>query len=374
MKNFTLLISLCLTCSFFKVQAQFELNTASTIRGLRLGAVCFTDFDADDDIDIFTFGQEYISATNSMADYTLIYTNDNLDFTENVLTTIPSISDGNLDWADYNNDGIMDMAVVGYSNSDGAPISRIYSYNGNFIDSGVVLPGISRGSIDWGDYNNDGQMDLLIVGQDNTSTSITKLFENQDGVFIEVDLPTVTGVSFGDAAWVDYDNDGLLDFMVSGVTGVAPSTGDPVTQLYRNTGTGFELVFDTVFTGVREGSIDWGDIDNDGDLDVLITGLTATSQNFTGLYLNDITGFTEASTGLPQLVDGFAKFGDYDNDGDLDILISGNEAYPGNYISKVFNNDALAFTEVFSGTGLLQSSGGWADFNNDGYLDFYVNG
>ncbi|TNJ43856.1 T9SS type A sorting domain-containing protein [Tamlana fucoidanivorans] len=369
MKHLIFITCLISICFIFQANAQFELSTKSSVRGLRNGTVTFTDFDSDGDLDILIFGNDILANV-----YSLLYLNDNLELTENGIDNFPNLNDGNLDWADYNNDGKMDLAIIGHSPENNGAISRVLTYESEFVDSNIELPGVSRGSIDWGDYNNDGQEDILIVGQDNSSASITKIFENKDSVFTEIDLPSVEGVSFGSASWVDYDGDGLLDFMITGVTGVAPNTGDPITRLYRQTETGFELVFENTFEGVRLSSIDWGDADNDGDLDLLLTGLTASSQNYTGLYINNITSFTEMNTGLPNVIEGFAKWADYDNDGDLDILITGNVPWPDDKVCKVFSNDLLTFTEVFSVEGVGQSSGGWADFNNDGYLDFFING
>ena len=166
----------------------------------------------------------------------------------------------------------------------------------------------------------------------------------------------------------------MLDFIITGVTGQAPETGSPVTQLYKNTGEGFELVFNTSFVGVYESSIDWGDADNDGDLDLLLTGFTKDYQAFTGLYVNDSSSFHLVETSLPNIIEGFAKWGDFDNDKDLDVLISGNTIGINGRIFKVFTNDSLRFQQVFEGTGVSQSSGDWADFNNDGLLDIIING
>ena len=74
----------------------------------------------------------------------------------------------------------MDIALIGWSSSDSKIISKVLEFDSKFKNTNIDLPGISRGSIDWGDYNNDGLIDLLIVGQDINSNSITKLFENRD--------------------------------------------------------------------------------------------------------------------------------------------------------------------------------------------------
>ncbi len=347
--------------------AQFTLLN-NQLRGLRDGDATWTDLDSDGDIDLIIFGND-IEAIG----YTVFYRNENGVFTEFDIPNFPELFDGAIDWADFDNDGRMDIAVIGFSLADEGVITKIFRYSeGTFVDTGIVLPGVTRGSIDWGDYNNDGTMDLLIVGQDSDSKSITKLFKNKGASFEEVVINNVEGVSFGAAAWADFDGDGFLDFVVTGVTGTAPDTGPPITRLYRNSEAGFvETGFE--FTGVYESSVEWADADNDGDLDLLLTGFTGSFEPITQLYINEGTGFRLSDIELPGVIEGFAKWGDFDRDGLADILIVGN-SIGGSKIFKVFKNNNLDFEEVFSDSGVGQASGGWADFNNDGYLDIIING
>lgn len=366
MKNLLLLFAFLLVIS--DSQAQFTLMT-DQLRGLREGAATWTDIDSDGDIDLLLFGND-IDAVS----YSTFFRNDDLTFNEFDISNFPDLFDGSLDWADYNNDGNLDIAVIAYSDTDEMVISKIFTFDGeNFIDSQISLPGVTRGSIDWGDFDNDGAIDLLIVGQDTESSSITKLFKNEGTDFEEVELANVIGVSFGDAAWADFDSDGLFDFIITGVTGVAPDTGPPVTKLYRNTGSGFEETSND-FTGIYESSVDWGDADGDGDLDLLLTGFTAAHEPVTQLYLNEADGFQLVEIGIPGVLEGFAKWGDYDNDGDLDILLVGNTIMDPPRQFRVFSNDNLTFESIFNGPGVGQASGGWADFNNDGFLDIFING
>ncbi|MBS2212324.1 T9SS type A sorting domain-containing protein [Carboxylicivirga mesophila] len=365
--SLTFLVTFLLIAPNF-TKAQFEAIN-SNLRGLRNGDITFTDFDSDGDIDVLMIGDD-IEANA----FSLIYLNDNLSFTESAITSFPALMDGAFDWADYNNDGKMDLAVIGFTIPDGRLITEVHTHDGEFIKTDLELTGISRGGVDWGDYNNDGLPDLLIAGQDAESNSVTKLFENKGTYFSEVELPNVEGVSFGDVKWADYDGDGLLDFIISGVQGQAPETTPPVTKLYKNTGDGFEEVFKDTFIGVYVSSIEWGDADNDGDLDVIITGFTADYMGSTTLYINEGTLFRIHETGLPNILEGFAKWGDYNNDNQLDILISGNSLESPSKICAVYENKNLAFEKVFEHTGVGQSSGGWADLNNDDYLDFIVMG
>jgi len=348
--------------------AQFT-QLPNEIRGLRSGSLTCSDFDSDGDIDILNFGNDIDAKAHSS-----LYINDNLTFTENKIEVFPVLFEGTINWADFNNNGKMDLAIIGWSDDDATVISRILEHDSEFINCNIDLPGISRGAIKWGDFNNDNQIDLLIAGQDENSNSITKLFENRESEFIDINIENVKGVSFGDVALADYNSDGLLDFIITGVTGTVPNTGDPITELYRNTGDGFELDDSNDFIGLYHSSVEWGDADNDGDLDLLATGMTKENSSFTGLYINNESSFTLAEVSLPNVIEGFAKWGDFDNDNDLDIMIAGDQIGVDARILKVFRNDNLVFEEVFNADGISQCSGAWADINNDGYLDFMISG
>ncbi len=341
------------------------------LRGLRSGGVLWSDFDVDGNLDVFTFGDDTLANI-----YSSFYTNDSLSFTEFDVGIFPDLFDGSIDWADFNNDGHMDLALIGYSSTDESIITKILTYDSGFKELNYKFEGLSRGSIDWGDYNGDGYKDLLMVGQNNESNSITKIFtyDPENDEFIKLETLEVTGASFGDAAWVDFNNDGLLDFIISGYTGITyPESGPPLMHLYENNGDDFELVFQNAFKGLAESSIDWGDADLDGDLDLLVTGMTEEYEPFSGVYINNIDGFELSEIELPAILEGFGQWGDMDNDGDLDILIAGNGVVEGRQL-KVFENEEMEFTEFFSGEGLSQCSGGWGDFDNDGRLDLFVNG
>jgi len=114
----------------------------------------------------------------------------------------------------------------------------------------------------------------------------------------------------------------------------------------------------------------WGDYDNDDDLDLLLTGqngsLTAR------VYRNDAGAFTDISATGVNL--SYAAWGDYDNDGDLDILLTGQPS-SGNPIAKIYKNTAGVFSDINAGlTGVYYSAVAWGDYDNDGDLDILLSG
>jgi hypothetical protein len=195
----------------------------------------------------------------------------------------------------------------------------------NDINAGLAV--VDGSSVAWGDYDNDGDLDILLAGRAVTTSGtpfVAKVYRNSGGsnpTFTEaVFLP---GAYNAAAAWGDYDHDGNLDVLVSGVI----DEGCGVAWIHRNNG-GPNPTFSYVparLAGISEGTVSWGDYDNDGDLDVLLTG-TASFPPFptiTKLYRNEggvLPVFTDVGASLPATQQGSAAWGDYDKDGDLASL------------------------------------------------------
>jgi hypothetical protein len=117
------------------------------------------------------------------------------------------------------------------ANSSGA-ISRVWRNTGNgFTNINAGLPGVFRGAAAWGDYDNDGRLDILLAGttNDNILGNLAQLWRNTGNGFTNsnVALPEVSRSS---VAWGDYDNDGRLDILIAGVDGAV----DRISQVWRN--------------------------------------------------------------------------------------------------------------------------------------------
>ena len=100
--------------------------------------------------------------------------------------------------------------------------------------------------------------------------------------------------------------------------------------LYQNTSGTFSDI-SAGLSGVSRGAVAWGDYDNDGDLDILLTGADSGYDPISRVYRNTSGTFSDISAGLTDVYHGYAAWGDYDNDGDLDVLLTGLEIfYTGN--------------------------------------------
>ncbi len=342
------------------------VDISAGLAGVNNSSVTWADFiNNDGKLDVLLIGQD------DTREVTKLYKNEGSLFTDiSGEAALIGVKDGSAAWGDYDNDEDVDLLLTGDATSSGFPrITRIYRYEslGRFTLINAGLPGVRNGAGIWGDYDNDGDLDILLTGSLAPGVNITKIYKNDNGSFSEaVNLPGVAGGST--AAWGDYDNDGDLDILLTG----QESTGNPVAIVYRNTNGSFENI-GAPLTGVSASAVAWGDYDSDGDLDILLAGRTSNGSRITKIYQNNNNSFTDINAALPGIESGSVAWGDYDNDGDLDILLSGDSnAGP---IAKVYRNNNGNFSEADAVlTGVKSSSAAWGDYDNDGDLDILLAG
>ena len=239
-----------------------------------------------------------------------------------------------------------------------------------FVDSDQNLSNLTRGALAWGDYDGDGDPDLVITGQNIDGETETILYENRDGVLTENRKAKIIGLLDGDLAWIDYDNDGDLDLTISG----ADRRGNAFGWIYRNDVGTFILEPSVNLPRFTNSRVAWGDYDNDGDFDLAIMGRDPVAGGFqTRVYSNEGKGslVEDPSQDLPDLASGRFAWGDYDKDGDVDLLVVGQ------LLSRVYKNDPLGTLTEDTGVQLEDvraSSAGWGDYDNDGDLDLALCG
>lgn len=277
--------------------------------------------------------------------------------------------------ADVDNDGDMDLIISGFSSVTSSSATILYKHDGGsqFIHD-TTLAHLNQGSVHFADIDNDNDLDLLVTGKDASNIRHTKLFFNDGTGYYTEDLTHgITGVNYSDADFGDVDGDGDLDLII---TGESPAY---ITELYLNDGNGnFTLVTGTSFSPGRGGEIKFFDVDGDGDLDFLVTGsdVGPSSEN-TDLYINDGSGnFTvDNSLAIDNFVSSSFDVGDVDGDGDLDVIINGRHNFVDESI--LYLNDGNGnFTQAPGPTflGGTRSDITFGDLDGDNDLDFIVMG
>jgi ASPIC and UnbV/FG-GAP-like repeat len=296
---------------------------------------------------------------------------------ESFSTTYQHAISNNPEWnlvaGDVNNDGWPDIVTSGIIDQvkvlQAVPFS--YDYQISTIPDALFF---AQGS-NIVDADGDGIQDIFVCNDDG----LNRLYINEGaGAFVRndtlIDFNTVPASdnsgNYG-SVWTDFDLDGDLDLYISKCRIGVFDPADPrrINVLYVNTDTGYVEMADSfgLAIGAQSWSSDFADIDNDGDLDIIVINHNVQSQllentgggNYADITLDagiDIIGVTIQSI-----------FRDFDNDGYVDLLVSGAQ-------SKLYRNlGDNTFTEVaapFGGENISSFTIG--DFNSDGFPDVYA--
>lgn len=296
----------------------FSAINTPDIYGLHLGAIQFADIDLDGDLDFIATGQNY----EDILTYPLsIYTNNNGNFTSTQELSGSIYSSVNT--GDYDNDGDLDILLSGaYQSADGAAVQTIVYNNNNgvFENSNIALTGVQNGDAQFADFDNDKDLDILLMGTDVNDDYILHVYSNNNGEF-EL-TQELGGMYLGAFALADYDNDNDIDFAIMG----DDTNDDYAAFVYNNNNGVFELAH--TLEGIDNSSgyspIAWGDYDNDGLRDLMIAGTDINYDDVTHLYHNQGDAFVKVDEGVKNLGGSTAlAYIDIDNDNDLDALVSG---------------------------------------------------
>jgi len=358
------------------VTQPFTFNlVAQDLPIVRQGSVSWGDIDGDGDLDAFISGR---------ADQTIVtglYLNDGHgeDGTRRFSLSPSSLTDvvySFSSFADVDGDGDLDLLVGGSTSLEWPYVSATRLYrNDNGVFSAISesgLPDLHSGAIAWGDLDADGDLDLVFSGVSSSNELLTVVAKNSgDGTF-ETDEDMITGIGYGDADLADIDGDLDLDLVISGA-----SDNGFVTLVMRNdsgsfTDTGANL------PGYTFSSVDLGDFDGDGDPDLVLSGGLVSELIFEGnlqIYRNDGGAFDTTDFEFDGILAGDVTWGDYDHDGDADLLLIGAEAALGRRSASIIrNDDAEGFKIATLLVGAIFSDADWGDFDGDGDLDLLTIG
>lgn len=363
-------VALVLVSCLMTQAAVFEEQT-HPFPNLCYGSYSLGDYNHDGLLDVFMMG---MANPGNPKPLTQLYQNQgNFVFTLVTNTTFIQATLGSSAWADLNGDGRPDLVYCGTTNGAGMTAVYLNRGNGVFELLPTVLPGNSGfAAVSLADYDRDGYPDILLADVSGSATYSVRLFRNLSGqAFVEVPANLGAGAF---AAWGDYDNDGYPDILKASLQ------GSTMAQVLHNNRDGTFSNINAGLDPVADGSFgSWGDYDNDGYLDILLTGWDGSGNNrLARVYHNNGNGtFTRAFTGLTG-ADRIptARWGDYDGDGFLDILITGFHLDQVGPVSRVFrNNGNGGFSDIGAGLQPLNEHVGiWGDLDGDGDLDVILGG
>ncbi len=332
------------------------------------------------------------------------------DFTEVTPLDPLFVTPQNEDWwvtaaapADYDGDGDLDLAVLGYyvvynvsavdrlvlMRNDGAVSSTEWNFTYVDVPLGTMTAGAS--DLAWADVDGDGDQDLTVATDGDTV-----IYRNDSGALVLTDtqLPGYwedndqADFDLNSISWADFDNDGDQDLLL-------PSIWDDDASIYRTVlmrndganGSGGWLFSeaDAALGETAHAQTTWADFDGDQDLDLLVNHVSPLNEaGYIRRFRNDDGAFVgEDILGTLTVEHGELHWGDQDNDGDLDVLVAGHIRETSgafNNVLRVYRNDAETYVPAeiiacLSCEGWSDiSAAAWADYDSDGDIDILIAG
>jgi hypothetical protein len=287
--------------------------------------------------------------------------------------SLTGLEDGAVEWGDFNRDGALDLVITGADS--GGDIETVFYFQDpamhTFSDQGDLgAPGVRSGDIAAGDLDLDGDLDLVVVG-DGSSGIIGDIYLFDDGSssYVLQSLSANVAPGGGDVELVDIDLDGDLDISIAGFSNEV--------QLFKN-----DLDTDT-FTPVTvseplpfgaDGQIDWGDPAGTGSPTMALM-LTTLVGGYTGVWNStDHSGLVENPYWTAALSGGDLLWGDVDNDGDADLLAMGSNTSGSSTSLFITYSGGVMMLEITEVLAVSDAALAWCDADGDSDLDLLVMG
>jgi hypothetical protein len=348
------------------------------------GGISFTDYDGDGDPDIYVTNGYDVSLPDPGPQANQFYENSQGHFEARSiggLTDLEGFSSGSA-WADFDNDGDLDTFVANQRDQENVLLLQEVAEDGSvrFVRHAAAKLAEDKGwsySIAAADADNDGFIDFYVSNGGLSHSGVNFLYRNLEGMAIQrvfnSDAVDSNHAS-GGASWSDYDGDGDQDLVVANRP-TAEMQGFKL-SLYRNDGNlqfarmdEDALPVDATFPM----SVAWGDIDNDGDQDLYAGNLYGMAN---ALYENLGDGTFRVMDGNRATTDAGSSyavtFGDLDNDADLDLVVANWGGASEIYLNDGAGHFEQVRPEVFTRSVHYASSLALGDYDSDGDLDVLI--
>ena len=286
-------------------------------------------------------------------------------------------------WGDWDGDGDLDLAVgnIGFY-YDGDP-NRVYANeDGNLILVWSADEESHTSSVAWGDYDNDGDLDLAVGNGGGSQAQPNRVYVNEDtdeGRTLKLAWTSDEMDDTRSVAWGDWDGDGDLDLAVGNSVGSEVGSEPQPNRVYANEGGTLTLAWSSTERDDTH-SIAWGDCDGDGDLDLAVGNVpvwnpTTREYEISGynrVYANEDGNLTLIWSSVEMDLTYSIAWGDYDNDGDLDLAVGNRGA------NRIYANEGevgicgIWTPEWISPEEDWTRSIIWGDRNGDGDIDLFV--
>ena len=342
--------------------------------------VKLTDIDGDNDMDLV-----YGSKTGNSDIQVFRLGDRNFEYFDNVNGS-NNISD--IEFLDINDDLILDMIVNSWDNSNNNSLKLYNSTSEGGFNNVFTAPGLFQAKIELIDINNDGTQEIIHAGRSSElANSQLKIFvyEQVGSTLSEssIDISEqVSGLKQGAFGFGNIDLDEDIDFAITGSSnqGARSNVYLNETVFTETVAPIFELT-EIDFPSVVESTLDFVDFDSDGDLDMILTGNSGFGDIFKVFSNNGQTGdlldFVEQpSTQLTPIRNANIDFGDYNGDGYTDILYNGTVSGQGEVTKLVeYNPITQSYDESdFDLSDIVSASIAFGDIDGDDDLDFTIAG
>lgn len=315
---------------------------------------------------------------------TQLYLYNGTTFVKDANANFQAIKNGQGIFVDVDKDQDEDVVLIGRGSNDRDLHFKVYeNTNGSFsLKQDLNGEGLNYASVDAGDYDADGDLDLLVTGKNTSGARQIFIYQNNNGTFEKKTLSRVKGISQGDAKFVKLskDNGNKLDFVTAGMK----TERDGTVEVYKqNTDGTFSLSQDLEqvggkWIGTETANLAVVDMDKDGVTDY-VAAIGRTYEDFTPLYKNQSGSLSLHTQDIPRLTGSHGKnsahFTDLDGDNIYELIFVEQEdgETPRAFIYKVVSEGVSEITTPTIEFG-LEGSIAVLDYDSDGDLDLYITG